>query len=151
MQAHPLQDSGPSIGSPTRHRIPNTTWSATDQEDHSTPYEPPKFGDIADYWKFYDTMANAHDKGMVQRHSANLDVLLIFVRRMLSLKGGSVVDYSEQAGLFSAVNTAFIVLSLEDLSPDSDAQAVQLLTSLVRGEANTTNIPSAFSPSYAAN
>lgn len=45
----------------------------------------PKFGDIADYWKIYDTVADTFDKDMVRVHISNLDVLLIFVRPKILL------------------------------------------------------------------
>lgn len=40
---------------------------------------PRKFGEAAEYWKFYDELSDRYDKDMNKILGANLDVLLIFV------------------------------------------------------------------------
>ncbi|KAG9005791.1 hypothetical protein FRB94_001203 [Tulasnella sp. JGI-2019a] len=62
--------------------------------------DPDVFGERDDFWLIYEKQARDHAEDMLKRLNSNLDVLLIF------------------AGLFSAVNTAFIVLTLSSLSAD---------------------------------
>lgn len=83
-------------------------------EDHNyVPSMAPSFGQIGDFWSRYDRLADQTDKEMSKNLNGNLDVLLIF------------------AGLFSAVNTAFISLSIPSLSPTSSDETNNLLRLLV--------------------
>ncbi|KAG9019358.1 hypothetical protein FRB90_003462 [Tulasnella sp. 427] len=81
---------------------------------------PRKFGDAAEFWTRYDEVADRHDKDTIKSLSGNLDILLIF------------------AGLFSAVNTSFIVMSLSTLVQDPNAEANQLLRLIAQGRTNVT-------------
>ncbi|KAG8862450.1 hypothetical protein FRB96_001521 [Tulasnella sp. 330] len=63
-----------------------------------------------DFWARYNALADKHDGVMLDRLNRNLDVLLIF------------------AGLFLAINTTFIILTLTNLSAPSSYQTNVLLT-----------------------
>ncbi|KAG8927696.1 hypothetical protein FRC01_007065 [Tulasnella sp. 417] len=77
-------------------------------------------GQIADFWKRYDTLADSHDRKMSKHLNDNLDVLLIF------------------AGLFSAINTAFISFTMPALSSDTATETNTLLRLLILGADNKT-------------
>ncbi|KAG8923705.1 hypothetical protein FRC01_012461 [Tulasnella sp. 417] len=89
-----------------------------------------KFGQIGDFWNRYEKLADQSDKEMSKNLNGNLDVLLIF------------------AGLFSAVNTAFISLSIPSLSPDSSDETNNLLRLLVLRVDNGTLSPTDLSPPF---
>ncbi|KAG8884688.1 hypothetical protein FRB98_002255 [Tulasnella sp. 332] len=86
-----------------------------------------------DFWSRYDMAADAYDMAQLHRQNDNLDVLLIF------------------AGLFSAVNTAFIVLTIVNLSAPPSYKVEQLLTFLVNRTDPTTLSTEDFNPSFAPN
>lgn len=91
-QAHPRrrtstlkvtpQSPPPRLGhSPSGHlrsATTVTTWSNDDGLSHIDV--PRKFGEAAEYWKYYDELSERHDKDMIKILSDNLDILLIFVR-----------------------------------------------------------------------
>ncbi|KAG8957375.1 hypothetical protein FRC00_004063 [Tulasnella sp. 408] len=79
-----------------------------------------KFGEIDNFWKRYDDLADVHDGRLIENLNQNLDVLLIF------------------AGLFSAVNTSFIQMAAASLSPDPSAQTNYLLGVIITKLDNTT-------------
>ncbi|KAG8982496.1 hypothetical protein FRB94_009361 [Tulasnella sp. JGI-2019a] len=94
--------------------------------------EQKSFGDTK-----YDDLANTFDDDMIKRLNGNLDVLLIF------------------AGLFSAVDTAFIVVAQNALSAPSADQTNHLLWLLLTNGTNpalTINElnPPPFTPSRGA-
>ncbi|KAG9007738.1 hypothetical protein FRB94_013973 [Tulasnella sp. JGI-2019a] len=97
---------------------------------------PDVFGEKRDFWLKYDTLADSKDKVMIGRLNQNLDVLLIF------------------AGLFSAINTAFVVLTLTNLSAPPSYQTDALLTLVVMQVSSFTltsnDLNPPFSPSHAA-
>ncbi|KAG8934122.1 hypothetical protein FRC01_005021 [Tulasnella sp. 417] len=96
---------------------------------------PRKFGDAAEFWRCYDELADRHDKDTIKTLSDNLDILLIF------------------AGLFSAVNTSFIIMSLTTLIQDPNAESTQLLKLIALGKTNLTTeelAPPSFSASSEA-
>ncbi|KIO33011.1 hypothetical protein M407DRAFT_65993, partial [Tulasnella calospora MUT 4182] len=72
-------------------------------------------GQIADFWKRYDTIADSYDNRITKHLNENLDVLLIY------------------AGLFSGINTAFIGMVMPPLTPDSTAETNALLRLLISG------------------
>ncbi|KAG8855298.1 hypothetical protein FRB96_007096 [Tulasnella sp. 330] len=92
--------------------------------------------DKIDFWHRYDNFAETHDKAMLDRLDRDLDVLLIF------------------AGLFSAINTAFIVLTITDLSAPPQYQTNALLILQLKGVAYNTlssnDLNPPFTPPYAA-
>ncbi|KIO20332.1 hypothetical protein M407DRAFT_220773, partial [Tulasnella calospora MUT 4182] len=78
----------------------------------------------SEFWKRYDRRADIHDNKMSEDLSENLDVLLIF------------------AALFSAINTAFISLTMPGLSSDPLTENNALLRLLVmRVDNNNTIVP----------
>ncbi|KAG9044924.1 hypothetical protein FS837_007311 [Tulasnella sp. UAMH 9824] len=98
--------------------------------DNYAPTVSPGFGHIDDFWKRYDELADRSDREMIANLNTNLDVLLIF------------------AGLFSAVNTAFISAALPGLSPDPSDRTNALLELLVLRSENATGPPLATSPTF---
>ncbi|KAG8953870.1 hypothetical protein FRC04_001500 [Tulasnella sp. 424] len=91
---------------------------------------PLHLGKIADFWQRYDNVADRHDRKMSQLLNDNLDVLLIF------------------SGLFSAINTAFISITMPALSPDPTTETNTLLRLLVSGAGNDTLAHSTISQSF---
>ncbi|QRV87244.1 hypothetical protein RhiJN_15262 [Ceratobasidium sp. AG-Ba] len=78
-------------------------------------------GKEAQVWKTYVADSDRSDKEMVEGRNSSLDVLLIF------------------AALFSAISTAFIIESLNDLKPDpaeSSAQTLFLMSQTLMAMAN---------------
>ncbi|KAG8881021.1 hypothetical protein FRB98_004586 [Tulasnella sp. 332] len=90
------------------------------------------FGSRRGFWPKYDKVADKFDRDMMGRLDSNLDVLLIF------------------AGLFSAVDTAFIILTLTALSANPIDQTNHLLTLLVMNASNSTLTASDLSPPFVA-
>ncbi|KAG8890698.1 hypothetical protein FRB98_006202 [Tulasnella sp. 332] len=81
-----------------------------------------------DFWARYNALADKHDGVMLDRLNRNLDVLLIF------------------AGLFLAINTTFIILTLTNLSAPSSYQTNVLLTLIVMQANNSTSTPTDLNP-----
>ncbi|KZV91415.1 hypothetical protein EXIGLDRAFT_769951 [Exidia glandulosa HHB12029] len=81
--------------------------------DFKRNYPPDPFGDEVEpharVWKIYRDEATTHDEPMVDLWNKTLDILLIF------------------AGLFSAVETAFIVEAYKVLLPDYEAYTAHML------------------------
>ncbi|KAG8981681.1 hypothetical protein FRB93_008482 [Tulasnella sp. JGI-2019a] len=82
--------------------------------------QPGPFGSLGNFWTKYDNLADKFDKDMLTSLNTNLDVLLIF------------------AGLFSAVNTAFIIVVLAALTANPLDQTNHFLQLLVMNISNTT-------------
>ncbi|KAG8983607.1 hypothetical protein FRB94_013174 [Tulasnella sp. JGI-2019a] len=97
---------------------------------HDEPATPDAFGEKRDYWLKYDTLADTKDKVMIERLDSDLDVLLIF------------------AGLFSAVNTAFIILTLSSLSAPPSYRTEALPTLIVMQVGNSTLTPNDLNPPF---
>ncbi|KAF8183078.1 hypothetical protein K438DRAFT_1493372, partial [Mycena galopus ATCC 62051] len=76
-------------------------------------------------WMAYKKLADEFDKELQGKYGNDLDTSLIF------------------AGLFSAVNSAFIIQLQPELQPDPNASTQALLTLLVQ---NITGLPSATLP-----
>ncbi|KIO17563.1 hypothetical protein M407DRAFT_84854, partial [Tulasnella calospora MUT 4182] len=90
----------------------------------------PEFGDGRGFWKLYDDLAESKDRDLSMDLNGNLDTLLIF------------------AGLFSAVNTAFISFTMSDLSPGSMDQTNALLERVALLLDNSTQTPGGQSSSF---
>ncbi|KAG8982481.1 hypothetical protein FRB94_006691 [Tulasnella sp. JGI-2019a] len=88
------------------------------------------FGMRRDFWQKYDAFSDKLDKDMLARLNTNLDVLLIF------------------AGLFSAVNTGFIVVTLTTLSANPADETNHLLRLLVMNASNYTLTENDLSPLF---
>ncbi|KAJ7512338.1 hypothetical protein B0H11DRAFT_1642501, partial [Mycena galericulata] len=65
------------------------------------------------FWNAYKTLADEHDREFQQRYSTDLDTCLIF------------------AGLFSAVESAFIVQIQPEIQPDNTATIILVAQSLL--------------------
>ncbi|KIO20337.1 hypothetical protein M407DRAFT_30022 [Tulasnella calospora MUT 4182] len=93
----------------------------------------PPLEKISEFWKRYDNLADIYDKKLTSNLNENLDVLLIF------------------AALFSAINTAFISLSMSGLSPNPSDETNALLRLIaLKADNNTiasTDLSPLFSPS----
>ncbi|KAG9008516.1 hypothetical protein FRB94_013129 [Tulasnella sp. JGI-2019a] len=89
------------------------------------------FGVRRNFWLKYDTFADKFDKDMLLHLNTNLDVLLIF------------------AGLFSGVNTAFIVVALTALSANPADETNHLLRLLVMNVSNHTLSENDLTPQFA--
>ncbi|KAG8952103.1 hypothetical protein FRC04_005103 [Tulasnella sp. 424] len=99
----------------------------------SFPEIPKEFGeDGGKFYKFYDELADEIDEDLVKSLKAQLDGILIF------------------AGLFAGVNSAFLALTLPQMSANPLDDTNALLLQLVSGKNNSITIadlPSAsFSP-----
>ncbi|KAG8886918.1 hypothetical protein FRB98_000793 [Tulasnella sp. 332] len=94
--------------------------------------EPDAFGDRQGFWVKYEKHAGDHTEEVVRLSNSNLDVLLIF------------------AGLFSAVNTAFIVLTINGLSSDPSAETNAILRALLMVSNSNSSTPTLndFSPNF---
>ncbi|KAG9045647.1 hypothetical protein FS837_005924 [Tulasnella sp. UAMH 9824] len=102
-------------------------------DDPLAPLRLPPLAQISEFWKRYDRLADIHDKKMTSNLNGNLDVLLIF------------------AALFSAINTAFISLTMPDLSPNPSDETNNLLRLLVMRADNNTLTPTDLSPAFSPN
>ncbi|KAG8862140.1 hypothetical protein FRB96_002170 [Tulasnella sp. 330] len=78
------------------------------------------FGTRCNFWVKYDAFGSAFDKEMMESLNTNLDVMLIF------------------AGLFSAINTAFIIVALTGLSANPVDETNHLLRLLIMNTSNHT-------------
>ncbi|KAG8986256.1 hypothetical protein FRB94_004477 [Tulasnella sp. JGI-2019a] len=85
------------------------------------PQEKIEFGNIGDFWhqEKYDKLGGKFDEDMTGRLNDNLDALLVF------------------AGLFSAINTSFILLGLTGLSSGPSDQTNHLLRLLLTNGPNS--------------
>ncbi|KAG8982494.1 hypothetical protein FRB93_008012 [Tulasnella sp. JGI-2019a] len=90
--------------------------------------EQKSFGEVGDFWTIYGELADTFDDEMIKRLNESLDVLLIF------------------AGLFSAVDTAFIVVALNALSAAPADQTNHLLRLLLTNGTNSALTPSQLNP-----
>ncbi|KAG8995174.1 hypothetical protein FRB93_001207 [Tulasnella sp. JGI-2019a] len=82
--------------------------------------EQNEFGDIGGFWLKYDKVAGKFDEDMMVRLNSHLDSPLIF------------------AGLFSAINTSFIILALTGLSAGPSDQTNHLLRLLLTNKTSPT-------------
>ncbi|KAG8899949.1 hypothetical protein FRC00_000466 [Tulasnella sp. 408] len=99
-------------------------------DDPGTLMGLPASEKTTEFWKRYDRLADTHDGKMTEDLSDNLDVLLIF------------------AALFSAINTAFISLTMPGLSSDPLTENNALLRLLVMKADNRTLAPADLSPPF---
>ena len=97
------------------------------------------------FWSAYARVAKQHDDEFIERHNGEMDVLLIFVRATFFSSTWDSIEGVLQAGLFSAVSSAFIVNMQSSLTPSASDTTNALLKILVNKIDNTT-----FSPQEAA-
>lgn len=119
------------------------------------PSIPKEFGDDGGYfYKYYDELAEESDEDLVKSLKVQLDGILVFVFSSLCSFFATGLDQMSliQAGLFAGVNSAFLILTLPQMSadPTNDTNAL-LLQIALGGNGNITSaadLPSAsFTPS----
>ena len=71
--------------------------------------------DANDLWSLYGKEAKSHDEARIETLKDDMDGVLIFVRSMCFSCLPGLTPLSFQAGLFSAVLTAFVVPKIQDL------------------------------------
>ncbi|KAG9001955.1 hypothetical protein FRB93_011927 [Tulasnella sp. JGI-2019a] len=114
--------------------LEKTSSVAVDEEVKRHPdYRPEAFGDKSNFWEDYNKLAGSQDMARYHRLGDNLDAMLIF------------------AGLFSGVNTAFICLSVVNLSPIPSDETNALLRLLITTTSNSTSSALAAIASTASN
>ncbi|KAJ7749839.1 hypothetical protein DFH07DRAFT_721126, partial [Mycena maculata] len=74
------------------------------------------------FWNLYKTLADEHDREFHQKYSTELDTALIFVR---------IAPIKFQAGLFSAVASAFIIQIQPEITPHHTAPTILVAQSLL--------------------
>jgi Family of unknown function (DUF6535) len=92
------------------------------------------------FWSTYERVAKQHDDEFIERHNSDLDVLLIFVRAPFFALTLTQFKRIVQAGLFSAVSSAFIVNMESSLSPIASDTTNALLMILIN-TINSTTFP----------
>ncbi|KAG1734111.1 hypothetical protein EDB19DRAFT_1594655, partial [Suillus lakei] len=70
---------------------------------------------LSKFWASYKTVSGEYDDDMLERCNGNMDIVLIF------------------AGLFSAVNTAFIIATQQNPSDTTNVLLVQLIQTTFNG------------------
>ncbi|KAF8675638.1 hypothetical protein RHS04_06653 [Rhizoctonia solani] len=132
-----------------------------EQNQNKTDKAPKsEIGPNAEVWKRYVLETDRADKELVEGWNNSLDMLLIFVRSLASVRLTSNVRLMwSQAALFSAISTAFILESTQDLKPDYAEVSAHTLAAILAAvssgsTANSSDIPtmdqSEFLPSSAA-
>ena len=89
--------------------------------------------------RFYETYrheAEEYDQEFTKKHDEDLNTTLIFVRLLYCSDGRVLIG--RQAGLFSAVTSAFIIEVNSDLKPDPNEETAALLRVLIHKMDNTT-------------
>ena len=90
------------------------------------------------FWSAYERVAKQRDNEFIERNNGELDVLLIFVRATHLASTWIQLRSIVQAGLFSAVSSAFIMNMQSSLSPNASDTTNALLKILVNKIDNTT-------------
>jgi hypothetical protein len=114
-------------------------------EEPERPEERQDFDkDANDIWSLYGKEAKSHDGARIETLKGDMDGVLIFVCAMCFPALPGLTPLSLQAGLFSAVLTAFVVPKIQDLkvsSADQSAyyqnQTVQMLDQISQQLAST--------------
>ncbi|KAK7019624.1 hypothetical protein R3P38DRAFT_3554160 [Favolaschia claudopus] len=106
----------------------------------------------AKIWSVYVSEAEKYDRALVDSWKSDMEGLLIFVSLSL-ISGRRVGPNGPQAGLFSAILTAFLIESYKTLTPDSGDDMKTLLIQIstqLSGIANGTSVdlpaPESFVP-----
>lgn len=126
------------------HRVCSHTHRSTLTEppdpSWDSPYPEDAFGEEmgrdARIWKVYANQAPKQDEEMLRAWNQSLDTLLIFVRSFRAVSQNTYKTLT-QAGLFSAVSTAFIIESYKTMQPDF----TELTFLAIRALANGTQTP----------
>jgi hypothetical protein len=100
---------------------------------YTSPPEPAE-----DPWRVAFEEFKKRDEKMVADYREEIDTLLVFVRRRHRLFIFRLINSTSQAGLFSAVLTAFVVESYQSLQEDYTQTSVDLLRQISRQLANAS-------------
>ena len=106
-------------------------------------------------WSAIEAYLQKHDSGKVKDYADDIDTLLVFVSYWLQHNIVFIGSSHLQAGLFSAILTAFVVESYTILQPDGTQITNQLLADIsieLRGGNVTKPTPpvASFTPTTAA-
>jgi len=91
----------------------------------------------AKVWSLYMTETKAEDKALVQSWKTGLDSLLVFVRIPIS-HFFAAKSQKFQAGLFAAVQTAFLLESRKGLHDDPQQVLLREINQALRNESSTS-------------
>ncbi|KAJ7870805.1 hypothetical protein B0H14DRAFT_2302663, partial [Mycena olivaceomarginata] len=125
---------------------------------HEKEYPPDRYGEEAGknarVWKVYRDKVNERDADLLDGWNKTLDILLLFVRHIRRI---SFTITEDLAGLFSAVSTAFVIESYQNLQPDFTeytANATLFTALTLAGSVNVTlpvlQLPQDFIPDSGA-
>jgi hypothetical protein len=84
-------------------------------------------GTASEFWKLFTNEAKNHDDARIDTLKDGMDSALIFVRSYFICAPRSCWCVAPQAGLFSAVLTAFVIDSKQNLNPSSADETVYYL------------------------
>ena len=85
-----------------------------------------------DFYTVYKREATEYDTDYVKKYDEDLNTTLIFVRRLVLIRPDtSPNSLSLQAGLFSAVSSAFVIDIQSKLQPDPNEQSAALLRAIL--------------------
>ncbi|KAJ7238422.1 hypothetical protein C8J57DRAFT_1038852, partial [Mycena rebaudengoi] len=93
------------------------------------------------FWNAYKTLVGEHDRGFLEKYSTDLDASLIFASNIWLLPFPTSLTIF-QAGLFSAVRSAFIIQIQPELRQDPN-DATQDLLRLSIHSSNSSLFPNA--------
>jgi energy-converting hydrogenase Eha subunit A len=127
----PFSPSSPSVSYTCRMSEP-----APESKPASVP-EPAE-----DPWRVAFLEFKTRDEKMVKDYQEEIDTLLVVVRRPHPFFTFGLTNLTSQAGLFSAVLTAFVVESYQSLQEDYTQTSAELLRQISRQLANSS-IPAA--------
>ena len=156
------EGEGESISSPPQPApgggVGGFTYPRQGAADHP---HPPNYGsaDISrsiheKVWHTYNKVSQEFDEKKLEKWNKDLEALLLFVS--LELGGGlcSEMTQNPQAALFSAIVTAFLITSLNDLGPNYQQQSALLLYQSLNGrdpnQASMSDPTAPFQPSSSA-
>jgi hypothetical protein len=84
------------------------------------------------FWNAYKTLANEHDGEFKEQYSNDLNISLIFVGTIqLCAPVLLILNYILKAGLFSAVDSAFIIQIQPGIQPHGTPATIILAQSLL--------------------
>ncbi|CAE6470796.1 unnamed protein product [Rhizoctonia solani] len=137
-----------------RYRSQANPTPQEDQKDPKKTDDNPKnnLAPNAEVWKTYVKETDRFDQELVDGWNNSLDMLLLFVRLCYSKKTSPYsICTLLQAALFSAISTAFVLESTQDLKPDyadTSAQALkEILVAVSSGNSGeSSDVPSVDEP-----
>ena len=157
-----VEGEGESISSPHQPAPGGGVGGFTYPRQYAADYpHPPNYGsaDISrgiheKVWHTYNKVSQEFDEKKLEKWNKDLEALLLFVS--LKLGGGlcSEMTQNTQAALFSAIVTAFLITSLNDLGPNYQQQSALLLYQSLNGrdpnQASMSDPTAPFQPSSSA-